>query len=147
MVRSPRSGREQAVGAQRDRLGTDRLTVGRGVLCSMSRRPRAGRPGRSPPCRPAPGASSAAWSVCCSMARAGTVAAGAGGVTGAAGAAAAWGALFTAQTRCSRRREAGSIFFVSNFFKEQFGVSLNSPQAQVSVRTPEAQASRSWGGR
>ena len=84
------------------------------------------RPGRSPPCRPAPGASSAAWSVCCSMARAGTVAAGAGGVTGAAGAAAAWGALFTAQTRCSRRREAWSIFFVSNFFKEQFGVSLNN---------------------
>ena len=32
------------------------------------------------------------------------------GVTGAAGAAAAWGALFTAQTRCSRRRETGSIF-------------------------------------
>ena len=34
--------------------------------------------------RPAPGASSAAWSVC-SMARAGTAAAGSGGVTGAAG--------------------------------------------------------------
>ena len=34
------------VGAQRDRLGTDRLTVGRGVLCSMSRRPRAGHPGQ-----------------------------------------------------------------------------------------------------
>ena len=53
-----------------------------------------------------------------------TAAAGSSGVTGAAEAAAAWGAPFTAQTRCSRRREAGSIFFVSNFFKEQFGVSL-----------------------
>ena len=47
------------------------------------------------------------------------------GVTGAAGAAAAWGALFTAQTRCSRKREAWSIFFVSNFLKDQFGVSLS----------------------
>ena len=36
-----------------------------------------------------------------------------GGVTGAAGAAAAWGALFTAQTQCSRRRETGSIFVFS----------------------------------
>ena len=95
-----------------------------GRPCPHPHRPRAGRPGRSPPCRPAPGASSAAWSVCSSMARAGTAAAGSSGVTGAAGAAAAWGAPFTAQTRCSRRREAGSIFFVSNFFKEQFGVSL-----------------------
>ena len=38
------------------------------------------------------------------------------GVTGAAGAAATWGALFTAQTRCSRRRETGSIFVFSNSF-------------------------------
>ena len=50
----------------------------------MSRRPRAGRLGRPPPCGPAPGASSSAWSVCC-MARAGTKAAGSGRVTGAAG--------------------------------------------------------------
>ena len=61
-----------------------------------------------------------------------------GGVTGAAGAAAAWGALFTAQTRCSRRREAGSIFFVSNFFKEQFGVSLRSGKAAVEWRRSNA---------
>ena len=97
-----------------------------GRPCPHPHRPRrAGRPGRSPPCRPAPGASSAAWSVCSSMARAGTAAAGSSGVTGAAGAAAAWGALFTARARCSRRRETWSIFFVSNFFddffKEQFG--------------------------
>ena len=57
------------------------------------------------------------------MARAGTAAAGSGGVTGAAGAAAACGALFTARARVFAR-EAWSIFFVSNFFKEQFGVSL-----------------------
>ena len=46
--------------------------------------------GQPPPCRPGPGASSSAWSVCC-MARAGTAAAGSGGVTGATGAA-VWGA-------------------------------------------------------
>ena len=96
-----------------------------GRPCPHPRRPRAGRPGWPPPCRPASGASSAAWSVCSSMARAGTAATGSGGVTGAAGAAAACGALFTARARCSRRREAWSIFFVSNFFKEQFGVSLS----------------------
>ena len=95
-----------------------------GRPCPHPRRPRAGRPGWPPPCRPASGASSAAWSVCSSMARAGTAATGSGGVTGAAGAAAACGALFTARARCSRRREAWSIFFVSNFFKDQFGVSL-----------------------
>ena len=44
------------------------------------------------------------------------------GVTGAAGAAAAWGALFTAQTRCSRRRETGSIFVFSNsFYNDSLG--------------------------
>ena len=96
-----------------------------GRPCPHPRRPRAGRPGRPPPCRPAPGASSAAWSVCSSMARAGTAATGSGGVTGAARAAAACGALFIARARCSRRREAWSIFFVSYFFKELFGVSLN----------------------
>ena len=66
------------------------------------------------------------------MARAGTAAAGSSGVTGAAEAAAAWGAPFTAQTRCSRRREAWSIFFVSNFFKEQFGVSLSTDSREAS---------------
>ena len=96
-----------------------------GRPCPHPRRPRAGRPGWPPPCRPASGASSAAWSVCSSMARAGTAATGSGGVTGAARADAACGALFTQLGRCSRRREAWSIFFVSNFFKEQFGVSLN----------------------
>jgi hypothetical protein len=56
-----------------------------------------------------------------SMARAGTAATGSGGVTGAAGTAAACGALFTARARCSRRREAWSIFFVSNFLKNSLG--------------------------
>ena len=42
------------------------------------------------------------------------------GVTGAAGAAAAWGALFTAQTRCSRMRETGSIFVFSGGKRSRF---------------------------
>ena len=66
---------------------------------------------KQPPCGPAPGASSSAWSVCC-MARAGTAAAGSGGVTGATGAA-VWGA---AGAQAPGIGPANGVDFLSNPF-------------------------------
>ena len=112
MVRSPRSGREQAVGAQRDRLGTDRLTVGRGVLCSMSRRPRAGHPGQhGQAAAVTASARGIKFSMVCVLY--GPRWDGSGGVTGATGAA-VWGAL---QLRPGVRAPAGNgVDFLSNLF-------------------------------